>query len=342
VNELRPKPPPLPPDFRFDDAIVRKGVPPHLLTDLYYELTRGSWWLLLAVYVGGFLGANLLFSLLYLLGGDCIEGAEPGSFRDMFFFSVQTLATIGYGALAPKTTYAHVVVMIEAMVGLLGVAIGTGLAFAKFARPRANMLFSRNVLLGPYDGRRSLYFRVANVRGNDVLEASIRLVALRSHTTPEGHSIRRLHDLELTRAHSPLFRLSWLVVHPIDERSPLHGLELADLIDDRVLLIVSLTGLDGTFDQSVHARHVYTPNDVLTGHHFVDVIRDLGDGRLEFDFHAFHDVVPNSPGSEQCVDEWRNVGEAAGEPQQDPGQQQDDQHRREHEASRVQEVGDQP
>jgi inward rectifier potassium channel len=333
VSEPRPKPPPLPSHYRFDEAAVRKGAPTHPLTDLYYQVLRGSWLRLLGLYVGGFLAANLLFSLLYLLGGDCIEGAEPGSFQDMFFFSVQTLATIGYGALAPKTTYSHLVVMVEAMVGLLGVALGTGLAFAKFARPRANMLFSRNVLLATYDGRPSLYFRVANVRGNDVVEATIRVVVLRSHTTAEGHTLRRLQDLELTRANTPLFRLSWLVVHVIDERSPLWGLELADLIDDRVLIIVSMTGLDETFAQSVHARHVYTPNEVVTDHHFADIIRDLGDGRIEFDFAKFHDLVPNA--SKQGVDEGRDVGEAAGEPQQDPGQQQDDQHRREHEAGRM-------
>ncbi len=306
MTETPAKQLPLPPNYRFDDATVRKGVPNHPLTDLYYEMQRGSWTQLLAVYVAVFLATNLLFATLFLLGGDCIVGAEPGSFLDMFFFSVQTLATIGYGALAPKTTYAHVVVMIEAMVGLLGVALVTGLAFAKFARPRANMLFSRNVLLAPYDGHKSLYFRVANVRGNDVVEATVRLVAIRSHVTAEGHAIRRLRDLELVRSHSPLFRLSWLVVHVIDERSPLWGLDVDGMIDDRVLIIVSLTGLDGTFAQSVHARHVYTPNDVLTGHHFGDIIRDLPDGRIEFDFDKFHDVVALTAAQQAIEDQ---VGE---------------------------------
>jgi inward rectifier potassium channel len=194
--------------------------------------------------------------------------------------------------LAPKTTYAHLVVMIEAMMGLLGVAIGTGLAFAKFARPRANMAFSRNILLERYDGQPSLYFRVANVRGNDVVEANIQVVALRSHTTPEGHQIRRVQELKLHRSNTPLFRLSWLVVHTIDADSPLADMDVQTLIDDRVLFIVSLTGLDGTFAQSVHARHVYTPNELLTGHHFADVISDLPDGKIEFNFAKFHDVVP--------------------------------------------------
>jgi inward rectifier potassium channel len=295
VSDPRPKLPPLPPDYEFDDAVVRKGAPKQRLTDIYYELQRGSWWILLGLYVGGFLITNVVFSLLYLAGGDCIEGAESGSFADMFFFSVQTLATVGYGSLAPTTTYADLIVMIELMIGLLGLALGTGLALAKLARPRANMLFSRNVLLAPCEGRHSLYFRVANLRGNDVVEATVRVVALRSHTAEGGQALRRLHDLELVRANSPLFRFSWLVVHTIDERSPLAGLEVAAMIEDRVVLIVSLTGLDATFAQTVHARHVYTPHDLLTGHHFVDIVRDLGGGRIEVDFDQFHDVVPLSP-----------------------------------------------
>lgn len=301
MSDARPKPPPLPPDFQLDEATVRKGAPKQRLTDLYYELQKGSWLQFLGLYTGGFLITNVVFSLLYLAGGDCIEGTAPGSFHDLFFFSVQTLATIGYGEFAPKTTYGHIIVMIEAMVGLLGLALGTGLAFAKVARPRTNMLFSRNVLVGPREGRESLYFRVANLRGNDVVEATVRVVVLRSHRGADGQPIRRLEDLELVRANSPLFRLSWLVVHVIDERSPLWGLDLEAMLEDRVLLIVSLTGLDATFAQTVHARHVYTPTDVLTGRHFVDIVRELDDGRMEIDFGKFHDVVPLAPAQHEAL-----------------------------------------
>ncbi len=271
---------------------MRVGFPWNPFRDLYFEVQRGSWRMLGLLYVGGFLLANIIFAGLYMLGGDCIEGAEPGSFRDLFFFSVQTLATIGYGELAPKTLYAHLVVMVEAMVGLLGVAIGTGLAFAKFSRPSAMVRFSKNILLAPHDGQPSIYFRTANVRGNDIVEATIHVSALRTHISSEGHVLRRVHDLKLTRTTTPLFRLSWLVIHQIDRDSPLYGLSLQDLIDDRVLFIVSMIGLDSTFGQSIHSRHIYVPGDIVEGHHFADVIRDLDDGRIEFDFSQFDRLVP--------------------------------------------------
>ncbi len=295
-NTLPPQPRPM---FRPEEGAVRVGFPTTPLTDLYYQLLRGSWTLVLGVFALVYIATNCVFALLYLAGGDCINGAEPGSFRDAFFFSVQTLATIGYGALTPKTTYANVVVTIEAMVGLIGTALATGMAFAKFARPRAKVWFSKNVLISPYDGKPSLYFRVANIRGNDVVEATVQVSILINHWTPEGHFLRRLEDLELTRARSPLFRLSWLAVHVIDESSPLYGKTCADLERERVMFVVSLVGMDATFAQSVHARHVYLPKDVLFDHHFDDIVEDRPDGRLQFDLGKFHGVHRLSP--EQLV-----------------------------------------
>jgi inward rectifier potassium channel len=280
------------PMLRPEQGSVRVGFPTTPLTDLYYHLLRGSWTLVLSVFAGAYLVTNGLFALLYLAGGDCIAGAEPGRFADAFYFSVQTLATIGYGALTPSTDYANILVTIEAMVGLIGTALATGMAFAKFARPRANVRFTHNALIAPYDGRPSLYFRVANIRGNDVVEASVHVAAMINHRTAEGHFLRRLQDLELVRSHSPLFRLSWLVVHVIDERSPLFGMSLADLQRERMMLVVSLMGMDATFAQAVHARHVYLPQDVIFGHHFDDIIEDLPDGRIQFDFGKFHGIHP--------------------------------------------------
>lgn len=292
AEDQQPEPKPV---YRPEEGSVRVGFPTTPLTDLYYQLLRGSWRLVLGVFALVYLATNCVFALLYLAGGDCIAGAEPGSFRDAFFFSVQTLATIGYGGLLPKTTYANAIVTFEAMVGVIGVALATGMAFAKFARPRANVRFSNNALIAPYDGRPSLYFRVANIRGNDVVEATIRISALVDHRTTEGHALRRLEDLRLVRSRSPLFRLSWLVVHVIDESSPLYGKTHDDLHRDRVMLVVSLMGMDATFAQSVHARHVYLPGDVVFDHHFDDIMDDLPDGRIKFDFAKFHGIHRLSP-----------------------------------------------
>lgn len=258
--------------FRPEDGSVRVGLPFTPLTDLYYLILQGSWARVLSLFAVLFLLVNVAFAGLYLAGGDCITGARSGSFADAFFFSVQTIATIGYGGLSPATLYANVLVTLESMIGILGVALATGMIFAKFARPRANVTFSSHALIGPYDGRRSLYFRVANVRGNDVSEASIGLSALIDHQTAEGHKLRRLEELKLTRSKTPLFRLSWLVVHVIDETSPLWGKTLDELYRDRVMLVISMTGMDTT---------------IVFDHHFVDLMTDRRMGGLSLIIASF-------------------------------------------------------
>src|SRR5439155_9491677 len=135
-----------------------------------------------------------------------------------FFSSVQTMATIGYGGMAPIGIYANVLVTIEALVGLLGLAMATGLAFAKLSRPTARVLFSRVAVIAPRDGVRSLMLRMANERANQILEAQVHLALARTETTAEGERVRRLYDLELVRTRTPLFVLTWTVIHPIDER----------------------------------------------------------------------------------------------------------------------------
>ena len=277
---------------------VRIGVPFTPLTDFYFVLLKGSWLAVLGIFMLAFLVTNLIFAGLYLAGGDCIAGARPGSFADAFYFSVQTIATIGYGALTPTTDYANTLVAVEAMLGLLGTALSTGIIFAKFARPRANVRFTDKVLISPYDGQRSLYFRVANIRGNDVSEAKIGVAVLKSHLTAEGHQLRRLHELDLVRARTPMFRLSWLVIHVIDETSALWGMERDDLFDDQTMIVVSFSGVDSTFAQAVNSRHIYMPQDVVFDHHFEDIIGQTADGRLEFDYTKFNSIRPLT--AEEC------------------------------------------
>lgn len=280
------------PALSIDEALIRLGIPQRPLTDLYYELLRGSWLFVLTMMGVMYVLANLAFAGMYLLGGDCIVGAEPGSYWDAFFFSVQSMSTIGYGAMAPKTFYADVIVTLEAMVGVGGVAMATGLIFAKFSRPSANVRFSKHLLVAPYDGKRSLYFRVANVRGNDVVEAEITVAAAVDQTTAEGHKLRRLENLKLVRDRTPLFRMSWLVIHVIDEDSPLHGKDLEGMYRGQTTFVVTFKGLDHTFAQPVYARNLYLPSSVLVDHHFVDLMERKDSGHLVFDFSKFDEVEP--------------------------------------------------
>jgi inward rectifier potassium channel len=224
--------------------------------------------------------------------GDCIENAKPGSFLDPFFFSIQTIATIGYGQLVPRTVLANILVAIEAIFGLLGFGIVAGLAYAKFSRPTARVLFSRVAVITQRDGQLSLMFRMGNERGNRIVDAQVHLSMLRDETTLEGEPIRRVYDLDLVRDRNANFQNSWTAVHPITEKSPLHGATPEKLTSANPQIVVSLTGLDETFSQTVYARHTYTCDNILSGHRFVDVLSVTPDGIPQIDYTRFHDTVP--------------------------------------------------
>ncbi|MBE9039969.1 ATP-sensitive inward rectifier potassium channel 10 [Oscillatoriales cyanobacterium LEGE 11467] len=253
-----------------------------------------SWQKFFGLIVGAYFAINLLFALAYVAGGDGIENAEPGSFWDAFFFSVQTMATIGYGAMYPKTPYAHFLVTIEVLIGLLAVAMATSLMFARFSRPTARILFSQVAVICPYNGVPTLMFRAANQRSHKIVEAQIRVTLLRQEVTSEGHQMRRFYELSLARAYSPFFLLSWMVMHPIDPASPLHGETLTSLIDRDAQIVVMLTGLDEAGSQTVHASYLYAPEDILWNHRFVDVLTPCPSGARYIDYPRFHDTQPLS------------------------------------------------
>ena len=192
-------------------------------TDLYHALLTASWGVLFALLAGAYAVFNLVFALLYRLQDGSIFNAKPGSFMDAFFFSVQTMATIGYGDMHPATLYANLLVTVEVLLGLTGFALATGLVFARFSRPTARIMFSRYAVVTTHDGRRMLMFRAANQRRNRILEARASLMLVRNEWTKEGTVMRRFYDLKLTRSHNPTFALTWTVMHPIDGESPLKG-----------------------------------------------------------------------------------------------------------------------
>jgi inward rectifier potassium channel len=276
-------------------AIVRVGLERRPLGDLYHSLLNASWWLLGALVLVLYLASNVVFALGYIAGGDSIENARHGSFSDAFFFSVQTMATIGYGKWAPQTLLAHLLVTLEALVGLVGLALVTGLVFAKFSRPSARVIFSRVAVISPWNGTPSLMFRMANERANQIVEAQLRAVLARNEVTAEGQSVRRFYDLELSRKQNAIFTLSWTAIHPIDERSPLHGATRDTLKAMEGEIIASLVGIDDTFAQTVHARHSYIADEMVWGGRFADIISRLPDGRRVIDYRLFHDVVPAEP-----------------------------------------------
>lgn len=260
-------------------------------TDLYAFLLRARWPVVVGLAAAFYLALNALFAALYWAVPGSVANAD-GGYLDAFFFSVQTFASIGYGFMYSQGTWGNAVVVVESFVSLLSLALLTGIVFAKFARPRARVLFSRPLLVETRDRVPTLTFRVANERGNDVAEATIRVSALKTARTVEGGTMRRFHDLTLERSSSPFFLLSWQVFHRIDEDSPLYGMTKDDMADDDVRFAVSFTGIDGTFAQTIHARHLYWAEDVIFGHRFVDVMEELEGGVTRMDFRKFHLTEP--------------------------------------------------
>ncbi len=269
--------------------IERVGGRIHPLRDFYYRLMQASWPTTLGIIFCLYMTANLLFAVVYTFMPGGVTGARPGNFEDSFYFSVQTLATIGYGAMSPVTRAAHMVVTVEAFCGLLAATFTTGLVFAKFSRPTARVLFTRNVVISRRDGVPTLQFRMANARETRIVQAGVRVVMARLHVTLEGERIRKLTDLKLVRSESAMFFLTWLAFHEITPESPFYGLSVEDLKRQQVSLIVTLVGIDEMLSQTVHARHTYEAADFVFGARFVDVITDGPNDSRILDLHLFDD-----------------------------------------------------
>jgi inward rectifier potassium channel len=259
-------------------------------TDLYQAMLSAPWWLFLSVLAAGYFAINAVFAGLYLLDPGGIENAHPGSFRDALFFSMQTLGTYSTNVMAPKSFYADTIVTIESFFSVLNIAIATGAVFARVSRPTARVLFSKHAVVTPFEGVPTLMFRVANQRGNQILEAAVTLTLARQIVTREGHTMRRFEELALVRARSPLFALSWTVMHRIDEMSPIFGATRESLLADQVEFIVVLSGTDETFADSIYARHSYMPDEIHWNKRFVDIISVRPDGRRLVDLRKFHSV----------------------------------------------------
>lgn len=272
--------------------IVRKGTSYSYWGDPYHLLLTIPWPGFLGLFAGLYVAANAVYALIYLAGGNCIANAEPGSFADAFFFSVQTMASIGYGAMYPRTFYANGVVTIEALMGLLTVAIVTGLAFARFSLPTARVLFSRVAIISPFNGVPTLMFRTANERHNLIVEAELQVALVSNEVTLEGQFMRREQDLKLVRNQTAIFALTWMVMHQIDEHSPLYGATAETLAETEAEIVVTLTGLDETVSQTIHARHSFIAGEILWNMWFVDTLSHTPDGRQSIDYTRFHDVIP--------------------------------------------------
>jgi len=273
-----------------DTGIDVVNAPTDVWGDVYHELLRAPWLLTLLAIAGMVVAIDVVFAVAYLLTGG-IANARPGSFADAFFFSVQTLGTIGYGAMYPQSTAAQIVVTVESIASLVAVALATGVVFTKFSIPVAKLEFARSVAIYLQDGVRTLGIRLANRRGNFIVEARVRVTFIRAETTREGIFFYRQHDLPLVRDRSSVMGRSWLVLHRITEGSPLANLTPESLRGADVELHISVNGTDGTTYQTMHGLHRYLPEDFRFGERFADMLTPKPDGRVELDYKRLHDTV---------------------------------------------------
>jgi inward rectifier potassium channel len=273
--------------------VVREGLRFFASWSPYHYLLTVSWPRFLGLVITFFLVTNALFGALFLaLGPGALSGVDDGGlgarFLQCFFFSVQTFATIGYGQMAPAGVAANLVVTLEALVGLLGFALATGLLFARFSRPTARILFSEVALIAPYRGITSFQFRIANARQNELIEVKAQVLFARFRDGRAGQTTREFLPLELERDRVTFFPLSWTVVHPIDAGSPLFGLTREDLLQSDAEFLILLSGMDETFAQIVHARSSYKADEIVWGARFTNLFNPPRKGVLSIDIGHLH------------------------------------------------------
>jgi inward rectifier potassium channel len=258
--------------------------------DIYHWILALSWsrfaGLLLAVYIL----INVIFATLYVFGGRCVAELPPGSFSDAFFFSAETLATVGYGHMYPDTLYGHCVATTEIVVGMFGMAVITGVIFVRFSRPTARIMFSKHAVISPFDGVPTLMLRIANLRHHAMAEAEFRLMLLRNEDIREDSDIRRFYPLKLQFDHMISFPVALTLRHVIDESSPLYGMTQEDMKKSDTRLLASIVCIDTVIPAPIQSSAHYAFDDILWNRRFVEIYSGEKKDRFTVDYGRLHDT----------------------------------------------------
>lgn len=259
--------------------------------DGYHWVLSLTWPQFALFLVVSYVTINLLFATLYAIGGG-IADLTPHSFPHAFFFSVETLATVGYGHNYPATLYGHVIVTIEIFMGMIWLAVITGLIFVRFSRPTARILFSRNLLIGNHHGRPTLMFRVANLRHTSMVNARFRLTFSRDENMLEGDEVRRFYPLKVYPEHMIRFPAALTIRHTIDQDSPLSGETAETLARCDAFFLASVTSVETVMAASVQSQRDYAHDEIRWGERFVEIYEELADGKLQVDYGRIHHTEP--------------------------------------------------
>ena len=280
--------------------VGRRGLGLLSSLNLYHSLLTMRWWKFLSLLTLSYALANVVFAIGYVLcGPDALENSPKlnleSGFARAFFFSVETFATIGYGNIAPVKLTSNLLMTVESLFGLLAFALATGLIFARFSRPTAQVIFSRSAIIAPYKDATAFEFRITNARRNQIIELEAKVLFTRFEDE-QGRSVRRYYPLALERQRVTFFPLSWTIVHPIDEQSPLYGLTGEDLARTHAEFLILLTGIDETFSQTVHTRSSYEAGEVIWNARFGDVFNRSTTGEaLTIDVRRLHVIERVEP-----------------------------------------------
>lgn len=256
--------------------VERKGLKFFTSLSIYHFLLDISWTKFFSFAALGYVFLNIIFASIYVLIGDnAISGHGSSNFWELFansfFFSVQTSSTIGFGHLLPGNLFSNFIVAVESFIGILGVAVITGLLFARFSKPNANIIFSENAIIAPYKEGKAFMFRIVNARKNQLfeLDGEVNLILQKEI---EGKTERTFHKLDLEISHLTFFPLSWTIVHPIDSNSPLNNFTETDFINSDPEFYIFLKGVDDTFNQYVYTRSSYKMSEIIYGAKFESII----------------------------------------------------------------------
>jgi inward rectifier potassium channel len=277
--------------------VSRKGLSFWASLSLYHWLLTMTWWKFLSVVTLSYITINVIFATAYMMcGPDALENSVNANlgngFRRAFFFSVETFATIGYGNIAPVGLAPNILMMLESLFGLMTFALATGLLFARFSRPTAQIIFSKSAIMAPYRDITAFEFRITNARRNQIIELGAEVLFARFEEDG-GRSVRRFYPLALERERVTFFPLSWTIVHPVNETSPIYGLTPEDMLRSNGEFLILLTGIDETFSQTVHARSSYQATEVVWNAKFGDVFNRRADAEtLTIDVRRLDIIEP--------------------------------------------------
>jgi inward rectifier potassium channel len=275
-----------------DFEVETRGLAAGFWTDLYHRSMIVSWPAFFASAAVIFIILNTVFAGLYMFGDHPVANVSDDLPLSLFYFSIETLATVGYGDMHPQTNYGHLVATVEIFTGMSFLAVMTGLIFARFSRPKARFVFAKNPVVAKRQGQPMLMIRVANARHNTISQASARLWLVREERMAEGDIVRRFHELDLDRNEHPVFSLTWTLYHAIDETSPLYRMEPEELTAADATLVLNLGGVDDSSAQRLAARKVYSAEDIRWQYRYVDITGESPEGRLLIDYTKFHDISP--------------------------------------------------